>query len=200
MAVAPGAADRDAADRPLLPPSWQERLRPVARMIIGIESVLGSALLAAIAGLLMMQVFGRNVLSSTFFWADEVARLSLIWMTMVGLAYAVGKGSHLTVTAVTDYLPEGVRVWFQRLALVLIGAVGILLAPAAADLMQSIGGVAASSSGIPRSVFFLASVIGYGLAVLQSAIVLLIGPERDSAGPAEQVAADEAINDIGEAK
>lgn len=198
MTAASGSAECDATDRPLLPTAWQGRLRPVARIIIAAESIVGSLLLAGMAGLLIVQVFGRNVLSSTFFWADEVARLSLIWMTLLGVAYAVGKGSHLTVTAVTDYLPDSIRVWFQRVALVLIAATGVLLAPAAAELMQSIGGVAASSSGIPRSVFFLASVIGFGLAVVQALIVLLIGPEREASGPAEEAADHEAIDEIGD--
>ncbi|MCI2264366.1 TRAP transporter small permease [Sediminivirga luteola] len=181
----PGRAPGEGgADRPLLGPRGRSRLRPVARVLLAAEGGLGVVVVAIMAALLIAQVAARNLLPFSFFWAEEVARLALIWMTMLGVAYAVGRGTHLTVTAITDYAPPAVRPWFQRVSLLLIVAVGILLCGSSLQLMDSIGGVAASSSAIPRSVYFLASATGYGLAAVHAALVLLIGPLRETAGSA----------------
>jgi TRAP-type C4-dicarboxylate transport system permease small subunit len=164
----------------------------VARVLLAAEGGLGVLVVATMAALLIAQVAARNLLPFSFFWAEEVARLTLIWMTMLGVAYAVGRGTHLTVTAITDYAPPSFRPWFQRAALVLIIAVGILLCGSSLQLMDSIGGVSASSSAIPRSVYFLASATGYGLAAVHAVLVLLIGPLREELDPAAAALADSA--------
>lgn len=177
------------AHRPLLGKSAQQRVRPLARGILAVQGTLGVVLIAFMAALLIAQVTARNLLPFSLFWAEEVARLTLIWMTMLGVAYAVGRGVHLTVTALTDYMPVGVRVWFQRGALLLIVAVGAMLCFSSWELVGSIGSVAASSSDLPRSVYFLASVVGYGFAALQAVLVLVAGPMPEEDKPLEELTA-----------
>lgn len=177
------------AHRPLLGESAQQKVRPLARGILAVQGALGVVLITIMAALLIAQVTARNLLPFSLFWAEEVARLTLIWMTMLGVAYAVGRGVHLTVTALTDYMPIGVRVWFQRGALLLIVAVGVMLCYSSWELMGSIGSVAASSSDLPRSVYFLASVVGYGFAALQAVLVLIGGPIPEEGEPLEDLTA-----------
>lgn len=166
-----------SANRPLIKGGTvNAKIHSVARILLATEGLVGVLVISTMTLILIAQVATRNLLPFSFFWAEEVARLCLIWMTMLGVAYAIGRGIQLTVTAITDYFPVGVRVWCQRTALLLIIVTGVLLCVSSAQLMESIGGVAASSSSIPRSFYFLASVIGYGLAVVHATLVLLIGP------------------------
>lgn len=50
----------------------------------------------------LIQVASRYVLGVSFSWTEELARFSLIWMTMVGAAYLSGKREHLSM----DFLYE----------------------------------------------------------------------------------------------
>lgn len=157
-------------------PGWAKR---IATVIVRIGDIFGVVIMATMTLLLVTQVLVRYLLPIPLFWIEEVARLGMIWMTMVGAGYAVGRGIHLTVTALTDRLPAVALRWLKQAVLVLLIAVAALLAPAAWELVGSLGSVTASSSNIPRSVYFLASVIGYGLVVIQAALGLFVGPIKD---------------------
>lgn len=165
-------------DRPLLGPAPARFVRRIAELVLRIQGGFGIAAVSAMALLLITQVVVRYVMPVPMFWVEEVARLAMIWMTMLGVGYAVGRGIHLTVTAPTDFLPLAARRWAQWISLILIAGVGVLLAFASAELVEKLGSVTASSSNVPRAGYFLAGVIGYGLAVLQSVLVLLGGPNR----------------------
>lgn len=182
-----GESAGDGLDRPLLAPRPAKIVRKIAESVLRVQGWLGIVAVGAMALLLIFQVVVRYVIPMPFFWVEEVARLAMIWMTMLGVGYAVGRGIHLTVTAPTDYLPVAARRWFQWTALVLIGVVAVFLAIASVELVDALGSITASSSNLPRSVYFLASVVGYGLAVIQATFTLLGGPNPDSAEPADIV-------------
>lgn len=175
-----GESAGDGLGRPLLGPRPARLVRKISQAVLRVQGGFGIAAVGAMALLLMFQVVVRYVVPVPFFWVEEVARLAMIWMTMLGVGYAVGRGIHLTVTAPTDYLPVAARRWAQWLALILIGIVAVLLTIASAELVDKLGSIAASSSNLPRAVYFLASAVGYGLAVAQSVFALLGGPNPDS--------------------
>lgn len=185
---------------PLFGEAVRRKVRPAARAVLAVQGAAGALLIATMAVLLIAQVTARNLLPISLFWAEEVARLTLIWATMIGVAYAVGRGIHLTVTAITDYMPTMVSIWFQRAALVLILVVGVLLCYSSWELMGNIGGVAASSSNLPRSVYFLASVVGYGFAALQAALVLVAGPLPDRTEPLDELTITDGGSETSERK
>lgn len=45
----------------------------------------------------LFQVFSRYVLGTSFTWTEELARFSLIWMTILGAAYLNAKREHLSM-------------------------------------------------------------------------------------------------------
>ena len=49
----------------------------------------------------LWQVFSRYILKSPSSWTDELARFLLIWLGLLGAAYATGKKMHLAI----DLLP-----------------------------------------------------------------------------------------------
>lgn len=162
--------------RPLLPGAVRRPVLRVERVLVRIEAVFGVTVMALMAVLLMVQVFSRYVLSHPLFWVEEVARLTMIWMVLVGIGYALSTNTHLTVTAVTDRLPEVAKLWWERLILALIVLTGVELAAAGLELADRLSTVSASSSGIPRSVYFYPTALGFGLAALHAAIVILTRP------------------------
>lgn len=71
----------EAADRAL---TWAERLG-------------GVALLLLVLGLIFAQVVARYVFQAPFFWSDELARYSYVWMAFITAAYVASKREHIRV-------------------------------------------------------------------------------------------------------
>ncbi|TCN21491.1 TRAP transporter small permease [Mesobacillus foraminis] len=56
------------------------------------------------------QVLSRYILQSPSAVTEEFLRFSLIWLSMLGAAYVVGKNAHLAITFMRDRLPEDSRI------------------------------------------------------------------------------------------
>jgi TRAP-type C4-dicarboxylate transport system permease small subunit len=67
------------------------------------------ALMAVLAFDLMLGVFSRYVLFSTFTWYDEIARACFVWVVFLGAAVGVRRGSHFGLHLLVDMLPERAR-------------------------------------------------------------------------------------------
>lgn len=76
-------------------------LRPV------VDRLLGSAICVLMAGMVLnvlWQVFTRFVLRQPSSFTEELARYMMIWVGLLGSAYAAGKKSHLALDLVTANL------------------------------------------------------------------------------------------------
>lgn len=51
-------------------------------------------------------VFTRYVLDSQSSWTDELARFLLIWLSILGAAYASGKNLHIAIDLLPQYLND----------------------------------------------------------------------------------------------
>jgi len=72
-------------------------------------------LLALESGLVLTGVFFRYALNSPLYWAEEAARLLLIWLSFVGAALAFQRNQHLAMDVVVRLLPDALRVRIQVL-------------------------------------------------------------------------------------
>jgi TRAP-type C4-dicarboxylate transport system permease small subunit len=66
-------------------------------------------LLAVITVDLLLGVFSRYVLGSTFVWYDEVARACFMWLVFLGAALAVRRGAHFGLHMFVDMFPPRLR-------------------------------------------------------------------------------------------
>jgi TRAP-type C4-dicarboxylate transport system permease small subunit len=82
---------------------------PAARLRAGVDTVLGWVL-AAMMGLAVLnvlwQVFTRYVLSNPSAFTDELSRYLLIWVGLLGAAYATGRRMHLAIDLLPAALSE----------------------------------------------------------------------------------------------
>lgn len=56
------------------------------------------------------QVLSRYILETPSSITEEFLRFSLIWLSMLGAAYVVGKNAHLAITFMRDRLAENSRI------------------------------------------------------------------------------------------
>jgi TRAP-type C4-dicarboxylate transport system permease small subunit len=76
----------------------------------GIDRLLGSVicvLMAAMVLNVLWQVFTRFVLKNPSSFTEEAARYMMIWVGLLGSAYASGKKSHLALDLITAKLQGG---------------------------------------------------------------------------------------------
>lgn len=69
------------------------------------EDIIGFAVFWILAGVVFLQFFTRYVLNDSMAWTEEIARYLLIWVTFIGAATAVRRGTHIGVEAVLHFLP-----------------------------------------------------------------------------------------------
>lgn len=72
----------------------------------------------------LFQVFSRYILGTSFTWTEELARFSLIWMTILGAAYLNGKREHLSM----DFLYQKLSITNKKKASILIEILVFLFA------------------------------------------------------------------------
>jgi TRAP-type C4-dicarboxylate transport system permease small subunit len=98
----------------------------------GLDWLLGSAicvLMAAMVLNVLWQVFTRFVLHNPSSFTEEAARYMMIWVGLLGSAYATGKKSHLALDLITAQL-QGARKRVSELIIhscVLLFALGVMV-------------------------------------------------------------------------
>ena len=89
---------------------------------------------AGVIGLILLviavlyQVFGRYVLNSTPTWAESLALLLVLYVTMLGCAVGVRDAGHIGLESFLVLLPERIRIKFEILVHIITLIFGVLMA------------------------------------------------------------------------
>ena len=71
-----------------------------------LETLLLSVLLLGIIGLAGLQILLRNVFSSAIYWADDLIRIAVLWIAVIGGMAASREGRHIAIGIVPRYCPK----------------------------------------------------------------------------------------------
>ncbi|MES1924854.1 tripartite AtP-independent periplasmic transporter subunit DctQ [Salinisphaera sp. T31B1] len=117
------------------------------------------------------QVVARYVFGSALSWADEIARLSLIWFTFLCALELAIVDEHI---AIEVFKPDGVLGRFLAFVkYAAIGATGVMLAYGAWKLYPVVSISKMPATGIPSVYMYLAAAVAGGgfilIAVLRMA-------------------------------
>lgn len=80
---------------------------------IGFFELLSTVLLSIMSSVLFVQVFFRYVLHSSLFWAEELARYSMVWVVFLGAVVAVSRGTHTKVDYFVSKLPMKIQMLLE---------------------------------------------------------------------------------------
>jgi len=148
-----------------------------------LNAVLG-VMLALITASLVYQVFGRYVLGRAPGWSEEVARMMIVWLTMLGAGACLRGGTHIAVTVLVNSLPPGPRhavLWVRDLAI--LSAVGVLAWAGARYAMLN-ASQDSPALEIPMTIAYASLPVGAALVALQLALSR-IGKEPPVVEPIE---------------
>jgi TRAP-type C4-dicarboxylate transport system permease small subunit len=181
LAGLPGESALPGAGPVPLPATAPARL--AQRIQSFLDAVIG-LILAVITVSLIWQVFARYALNSAPGWSEEVVRMAVVWLTMLGAAACLRGGSHIAVTVLVNALPEPLRaglLWFRDFAI--LAAAGVL---AWAGMRFALLNATQDSPAleIPMLYAYLSLPIGAALIALQLALSR-IGGEPPAVDPIE---------------
>ena len=96
-------------------------LRTIDRSIETITVAIIVALMTVMTVSIVSGVFYRYVLNAPLNWTEEIARYSMVWVSVLGGGLAFRRGGHIAVTFVVDAFPKLIRN-----TILFLGGVGIL--------------------------------------------------------------------------
>ena len=104
--------------------AWNRASRILARVAMGI-SIIG---LFVIIGIVAWQVFGRYVLNSSPTWAENLALVLILYVTLFGAAVGVRDAGHIGMDSLLILAPAGPRRYIEMLIHVLVAIFGACMA------------------------------------------------------------------------
>jgi TRAP-type C4-dicarboxylate transport system permease small subunit len=103
-------------------------------------------------------VFTRYALGSQASWSEELARFLLIWIGLLGTAWASGQRMHLAITLLPEYLQGQQQVYLLRfidLLVMLFAAAVLLVGGGRLVYLTNILGQSSPAMGIPMEMVYL---------------------------------------------
>ena len=81
--------------------------------LLVLTGVVPGVIVALLAVGVAAEVFARNFGLTGFYWMLEVVEYGLLTLTMVGSAYVLSIGRHVTIDLVLNALPSHARRWLR---------------------------------------------------------------------------------------
>lgn len=80
------------------------------KIIENIEEIITVPLMAILLVVLTWQIGTRWLLNDPSLWSEELARVLFMYMSLIGCAIAIKRGTHVNITFFSDKLPEKLRL------------------------------------------------------------------------------------------
>lgn len=148
------------------------RWRPI-RVLVHIEEAFGALTLLAIVVFVSLQVADRYVFTEPLVWTDEMARLSLVWLTFVGASYVMAHGEHITIELFEKVMPAKVVTVIDAVAMVAVIGTCLALLPGAVEVAVDTHGVSSPALGFPRSLIYASTITGFVLIAFHAALRII---------------------------
>jgi len=143
-------------------------------------------LLTTLVGIIVLQVFLRYVLRSPVSWSEEVALLLLVWFSMLAVAVAIYRHTHIAISIIWDRLSPAGQHTLNIIVELLVLVFALNVSINAGTLIDIVGDQALSASGFPKSWLYLPLQVGGALMALNAIGNLLLdhfpSPDSHSSG------------------
>jgi C4-dicarboxylate transporter, DctQ subunit len=142
--------------------------RAIGKAVNGIEVSILVFCVAALAILLIVNVFARTFFQSIYF-AEEVSMFLVMLTTFVGVSYGVRKARHIRMGAFLDAMPPQMeKVFIIVISFVSAFVMAIMTWFSYKYLMNAMDmGHMTPALRVPKWTFYVIIPIGFGLACIQ---------------------------------
>jgi TRAP-type C4-dicarboxylate transport system permease small subunit len=153
----------------------RKALHTVVRTVDGINWLVGwilAALMLVMTVLISWQVFARYVMGSSLTFSEEVSRFSMVWMTMLGAAYAYRYGSLIAVDLLVSMSGPGVKRTLHLFIATASCIFAFVLLKYGLELTQRVATQTAPSTRVSMAWLYGAIPAGAALIVLNSLAII----------------------------
>jgi TRAP-type C4-dicarboxylate transport system permease small subunit len=160
--------------------AWAMRIERTLDVILGL-------MLLAVALILFYQVFGRYVIGRAPAWTEEISRMLVAWIAMLGTGACLRSGGHVSVGALVNAVPPHVKVVLLAVRDLLVMATAGVMAWAGVRFAMLNADQESSAMEIPMAIPYSAMAVGATLLALVLTLARLGGqtPAVDSIMPVE---------------
>jgi len=154
------------------------RLRWIARVPeLVVTLLMLIAMIDMLAGVflryVMTQLTARFDLPRVdFFWVEEVGEYALSWMTFIGAALGIPRGTHFAVHLLIDRFPASVRRWVLGAHYATIAAFGLVVAVFGWQVAELNSQSVSPALGLNLRWIYLSAVVGGVLMSVYSLVAL----------------------------
>jgi TRAP-type C4-dicarboxylate transport system permease small subunit len=145
---------------------FASRLSTVSALGASSALAVACAALVSMTGVEAWQVFGRYVLNESPSWTEPVALLLMSTAAMLGAAVGVRAEAHFAFPLVVHLAPPPVRRALERLACIVILAIGSTLAGWGGALLADGWGIKMAGAPLPQGLWLLPVCVGGALIAL----------------------------------
>ena len=83
------------------------------KMVVGfldrLEDIILVSMLATMLVLASSQILARNIFQSGFLWADNLVRVMVLWVGLIGAMVAARRNQHISIDIVSRLLPQRMK-------------------------------------------------------------------------------------------
>lgn len=115
--------------------------------------VVSGLLLIVVLLVTFLQVVARYVFNAPFFWTEEVARYSYVWLCFIASILVMAERSHLTVDALVARLRPRARQALEVIALLICAVSSFAITVGSLPFLLAQKG-ASPAAGIPSKMFY----------------------------------------------
>ena len=137
-----------------------------------LDKTLGSLcclLLAVMVCIACWQVISRYIIGVPSTTSEELLRFSLVWISMLGMAFVAGKNQHISLTLFVDKVPPEIQRWWMIILQVTFAAFSIWVLIIGGLKISSISMLQISPAlGIPMGKIYYALPVAGGLIIIYS--------------------------------
>ena len=173
--------DNKPRSKQIRPPSALTRINATLARYGMYLSVAGLFVIVAIVA---YQVFGRYVLNDSPTWAENLALVLILYVTLIGAAVGVRDAGHIGMESLLVLLPEGPRNKIEMLIHVLVAIFGSAMVYNGWILGMSVASYKLANINLPESVRYVPLVVSGAMIILFSIehlIALINGTEVEPA-------------------
>lgn len=160
--------------------AWATRIERSLDMILGL-------MLLTLVLALFYQVFGRYVIGRAPSWTEEVARMLVAWMAMLGTGACLRDGGHVAVGVLVNSVTPRVRLVLLAIRDIAVMATAGVMGWAGVRFAMLNADQDSAALEIPMSIPYSAMAVGAVLVALLLSLARLGGqtPAVDSIMPVE---------------
>jgi TRAP-type C4-dicarboxylate transport system permease small subunit len=137
-----------------------------------LQDIVIIGLVVAMAVVVNLQIFARYLFDSPFMWAEEVTRLTLVWLTFFAGSLLVRRGGEIAVKSFVDLLARRARRYADAITDVIMILLYGLVAVQAYQVARGVEGMPLIATEWPTSLLVWPVCIGSIFTMLYAALRL----------------------------